>query len=268
MKAMNMGKRNIICFCILTSLIFCNIEAQKIKITNVTTWEMIFSMSNFELTEEFKNTYPNAEITKTNVRFTPFFNVGEYWNFDYGNFIGLYTGLGIKNVGLISDERLPKVVGSDQVTDYKIIRRIYTAGIPLAIKLGNFKEHLYFFGGGEFEIALHYKEKYWTDTHSRAGSKTKSTQWFGDQTPLLMSSMFAGVQLPGGFNVKFKYYLNDFLDNSFEKGRNNDAGQPFNVSDLTRYNQSSVFYFSISWQFDTEELKKNPFTPATQYALN
>jgi hypothetical protein len=245
-----------------------NIKAIKPKIYDVTTWEFIFSLSDVTLSDEFTAQYPNAEITKSNVRFTPFFNIGEYWNFDFGDNFGLYTGAGIKNIGLITDERLPDLVGSDQLVDYKIVRRLYTAGIPLAFKLGSFKEHLYFFAGGEYEFALHYKEKYWSETQSRSGSKTKYREWFGKQTPLTMPSLFAGVQLPGGFNIKFSYYLNDFLDNNYSKGRNSEAGQPYNISDLTRYNQSKVYYISISWQLNTEEIKNKTFKEDTQIAMN
>lgn len=244
------------------------VKALKPKIYDVTTWEFIFSLSDVKLNDAFIAQYPTAEITKSNVRFTPFFNIGEYWNFDFGNNFGLYTGAGIKNIGLITDERLPDLVGSQQLKDYKIVRRLYTAGIPLAFKVGSFKEHLYFFAGGEYEFAIHYKEKYWSDTQSRSGSKTKYREWFGKQTPLTMPSVFAGVQLPGGFNIKFKYYLNDFLDNGYTKASNSQVGQPYNVSDLSRYNQSTVYYISISWQFDNEEIKNKSWKEDTQIALN
>jgi hypothetical protein len=253
---------------LLSIFITGEINAAKPKIYEVTTWEFIFSLSDVSLTDEFSAQYPNAEITKSNVRFTPFFNIGEYWNFDFGDHVGFYTGLGIKNIGLITDERLPDLVGSDNLVDYKIVRRLYTGGIPLAFKIGSFKENLYFIAGGEYEFAIHYKEKYWTDTQSRSGSKTRYREWFGNQTPLLMPSLFAGVQLPGGFNIKFKYYLNDFLDNSYAKASNTTAGQPYNISDLTRYKQSQVYYISISWQFDTDDIKNKTSKEDTQIAMN
>jgi hypothetical protein len=253
---------------LLSLLITGEINAAKPKVYDVTTWEFIFSLSDVSLTDEFSAQYPNAEITKSNVRFTPFFNVGEYWNFDFGDHIGFYSGFGIKNIGLITDERLPDLVGSDLLVDYKIVRRLYTGGIPLAFKIGSFKENLYFFAGGEYEFAIHYKEKYWSDTQSRSGSKTKYREWFGKQTPLTMPSLFAGVQLPGGFNIKFKYYLDNFLNNDYVKGNNNVAGQPYDISDLTRYKQSSVYYISISWQLVTEDFKSKSSKENTQIAMN
>jgi hypothetical protein len=245
-----------------------NIFAQKLKIYDVTTWEMIFSSSNVQFKDVFTTQYKNAEVTKTDVRYTVFFHLGEYWNFDFGNHIGIFTGMGIRNVGLITDERLPDYVGSDQLVDYKIIRRIYTAGVPLAFKLGSFSENLYLFAGGEYEFAINYKEKYWTGTQSRTGSKTKSNTWFGNQTPEFLPSVFAGVQLPGGINIKFKYYPDNFLNNNYTKGDNTVKGEPYNVSDLTRYKNSQVFYISLSWQIDNEDIKDNKWNHDSQFALN
>jgi hypothetical protein len=242
--------------------------SQKVKVYDITNWEMIFSFSDVQFTDAFSAQYPNAEVTKTNVRYTVFFHMGEYWNFDFGNHIGIYTGIGIRNIGLISDERLPDFVGSDQLVDYKIIRRLYTAGIPLAFKLGSFSDNLFFYAGGEYELGINYKEKYWRGTQSRTGSRTKSNTWFGDQAPGLLPSVFAGVQLPGGVNVKFKYYPDDFLNNKFTKGNNSVDGQAYNISDLTRYKKSRVFYVSLSWQIDSDEIKDKKKHSESQMALN
>jgi len=244
------------------------IFAQKLKIYDVTTWEMIFSSSNVQFTDAFTSRYKKAEVTNTNVRYTIFFHLGEYWNFDFGNHVGFYTGIGVRNVGLISDERLPDLVGSDQLIDYKIIRRLYTAGVPVAFKLGSFSDNIYFYAGGEYELVLNYKEKYWTGTQSRTGSTTKYNKWFGNQTAPLLPSVFAGVQLPGGVNIKFKYYLNDFLNNNFTKGDNTFVGQPYNISDLTRYKKSQVFYISLSWQINNKVIRDKKWNPDSQLALN
>jgi hypothetical protein len=243
------------------------VYSQKLKIYDVTSWEMIFSSSQVQFTDAFITQYPNAEVTKTDVRYTLFFHLGEYLNFDFGNHFGMYTGLGIRNVGLTSDERLPDLVGSSQLVDYKIIRRLYTAGVPLAFKLGSFSENLFFYAGGEYELALVYKEKYWTGTQSRNGSMEKYHDWFGTQTPAFLPSVFAGIQLPGGVSVLFKYYLNNFLNNDYAKDENSIEGQPYNVSDLTRYKQSQVFYLSLSWRLKNEEIKNKHFNSDSQFAL-
>jgi hypothetical protein len=159
---------------------------------------------------------------------------------------------------MITDESLPQTVSSagDSVlySDFKIIRRQYTLGLPLALKLGSFGKHLYFFGGAEAELAFHFKEKYWTGEFDRDGSKTKEKEWFANQTPAFLPSVFAGMQFPGGVNLKFKYYLTDFLDSDYKVSGNSQEGAIFNVSDLSRYQKSNVFYISLCWQFRTDEL--------------
>src|SRR5690554_5321814 len=55
----------------------------------------------------------------TTPRFTAFFHFGVNANFDFNNNIGIYSGLGIKNIGFI--EKFPHV-------DSTVIRRTYTIG--------------------------------------------------------------------------------------------------------------------------------------------
>jgi hypothetical protein len=247
-------------FIISVSLLLLNMQAsaQQMKIYPVTSGEMIFSQSSASFTQEFLDQYPNARLAANNVRYTVFFHIGQYIHFDFNNMVGLYSGLAIRNVGMITDESLPQTVSltgdSSQYTDYKIIRRQYTLGIPLALKLGSFSKHLYFFGGAEAELAFHFKEKYWTGEFDRDDSKTKDKEWFANQTPTILPSVFAGMQFPRGINLKFKYYLTDFLDSGYKVSSNSHEGAIFNVSDLSRYGKSDVFYFSLCWQFRTDEL--------------
>ena len=228
------------------------------RVYPVTSGEIIFSQSNSSFTDEFRNKYPDASIQGDNVRFTVFFHFGQYFHYDFNNTTGLYSGLAIRNVGMITDEILPvsvpAVQGAEIMYDnYKIVRRQYMLGLPLAFKFGSFDKHFYAFGGAEYEMAFHLKEKFWTGTEDRSGAKTKDTQWFSNQTPTFLPSVFAGVQFPGGINVKFKYYLTDFLDNSYKVASNSTPGAAFDVSDLTRYKESQIFYVSLCWQFETGE---------------
>lgn len=237
---------------IFIAFFFIHLVNAQTKMYSVTSGEMIFSFSNVEFTDEFLDDNPGAEVTKSNMRYTIFFHLGQYWHFDFTNNLGVTTGIGIRNVGLISDEKIPEIDGSDVMVDHKIIRRSYTLGIPLGLKIGAFDKHIYFFGGAEYELAFAYKQKYWK-SHSRSGAKTKATEWFGNQTPTFIPSVFAGIQLPRGIHVKFKYYLTDFLNHSYS--RTNTTGT-FEVGDLTRYKTSQVFYFSLCWQFNTAYITK------------
>jgi hypothetical protein len=122
------------------------------------------------------------------------------------------------------------------------------------LKFGSFRDHFFFFGGGEYEFAFVCKEKYWSGDFDRSGHKTRSVRWFSDQTPDFLPSFFAGIQFPGGVNIKFKYYLTDFLNNDYRTAGNTTDGAAFNPSDLTRYKSSHVVYFSLSWHFRTSEI--------------
>jgi hypothetical protein len=221
----------------------------------VTSGELIFSQSNASFTQAFLDQYPGAGLSGNNVRFTAFFHLGQYIHCDFTDNIGFFSGLGVRNVGMITDETLPTNVYTPgveiQYENYNIIRRQYMLGVPLAIKLGSFKNHVYFFGGGEYEMAFHLKEKFWTGSFDRSGPKTKSMEWFSSQTPTFLPSVFAGVQFPRGINLKFKYYLTDFLNTDYKVSTNSNEGSPFSISDLTRYKSSQLFYFSLCWQFDT-----------------
>jgi hypothetical protein len=52
--------------------------------------------------------------------------------------------------------------------------------------LQGFDKHFYFLAGGECEMAFVLKEKYFSGSFDRAGSKTKNTKWFSNQTPTFM----------------------------------------------------------------------------------
>jgi hypothetical protein len=243
-------------FLILIGVMNDHLYAQKIYA--VTSGEMIFSQNQSSFTPEFLAQYPGAKMNASNVRYTVFFHFGQYIHYDLNNSIGFYSGLGIRNVGMITDETLPQTVtlnGSNvPYVNYNIIRRQYMLGIPLALKLGSFNNHFYLFGGGEIEMAFQFKEKFWTGSFDRSGPKTKDTEWFSSHTPTFMPSVFAGVQLPGGVNIRFKYYLNDFLNSGYKVSSNELEGSTFNVTDLSRYKESKVFYVSLCWQFNTSEL--------------
>jgi hypothetical protein len=179
--------------------------------------EIIFSWGDLKYTDQFKNTFGDAQISGQPVRFTVFFHLQQFWHLDLGNNVGFFTGLGLRNIGMVSDEVLPENYQDPTPTYFnaKVIRRTYSLGIPLAIKLGSFKDHLHIYGGGEIEWAFHMKEKWW-NSHTRSGTKTKTTPWWPNQITTFLPSTFIGVQFPGGVNLKFKYYLENFLNQNYD----------------------------------------------------
>jgi len=214
----------------------------------VTGGELLFQTAELGFKESYAAANPNNLQVGNPVRFTCFFHVGQYVHMDFSNNIGFFSGMAIRNVGFISDEKLDITDdGTENATDYKIIRRSYMLGVPLALKLGSFKNQAFIFAGGEYELNIVFKEKYWNSTE-RDGAKTKNVDWFSDKTPLFIPSVFAGIQFPGGVNVKLKYYLENFIDN--ERTDSNP------VFDLTRYDQTQVMYLSLSYQFKTSNATK------------
>ncbi len=163
-----------------------------------------------------------------------FFHAGQNFHYDFTNNLGIFTGYGIRNIGIITDEN-----------DIIFKRRTYSLGVPLAFKIGSFKEHLHFYTGGEYELFFHYKQKQIID-----GSKSKQSGWFSKRTKRFAPSYFAGIQFPGGINLKFKYFPENFLNTGF-KGY--DFGVPVDYSD---YNKTQLFYISLSFNFKKNDLKK------------
>jgi hypothetical protein len=243
-------KRKLVLFALM---VFAITSFSQKSVYWTTSGELIFSWGQLEYTDGFKIANPNANIADMPVRFTCFFHVGQNIHLDFNNKFGIYTGMGIRNIGMISDEVLPTPDNS-ATWDAKVIRRTYSLGIPLAIKLGSFDDNFYIYGGGEIEWAFHMKEKYW-DSHSRDGDNSKNTEWFAyDRINPWLPSVMAGIQFPGGVNLKFKYYLTDFLDNTYKgQGTLNDLV----VSDLTKYKSSQLMYVSLTFNMKNDRIMKS-----------
>ncbi len=212
--------------------------------------ELIFSWAEVSFTDEYLADNPENEQLNSPMRFSAFFHAGTNYHMDFGNSFGIYTGLGVRNVGFTSNERLIDADG--ELQDYKIVRRSYNLGVPLAFKLGDLDDHYYLFFGGEVELQFAYKEKYW-NSHNRSGSKTKYSEWFGDQTNRFVTSAFVGFQFPKGFNVRFKYYFTDFLNHDYKSNQE--------IRDLRRYASSNIMYISACWQLKTEKINKKNKAP-------
>ena len=189
----------------------------------VTSTELLFQSGRIEKS--------GADIN-TNLRFTLFFHLGEYVHFDMGNYVGLYTGVGVRNVGFITDE-----------VNLKTKYRSYMLGAPLALKLGSFKDRFYVYGGGEYEWMFQFKQKTFIDDQ-----KIKVSEWFSNRTPDFIPSVFAGIQFPYGFNVKFKYYLKDFLNHNYQ-----GSGD---YNDYTGFTKTQVWYISVSFHFRNSAIKE------------
>jgi hypothetical protein len=208
----------------LAVLFLINITLRAQKVYTVSGGEIIFQSGNIEKKVQGVGTDVN-----TNLRFTLFFHVGEYVHYDITDNIGIFSGLGIRNVGFITEE--------DSI---KAKYRTYNLGMPLAIKFGSFKKNLFFFGGAEYEWMFHFKQKTFIDN-----TKTKYTSWFSKHTPALIPSVFVGLQLPAGFQFKFRYYLDNYLEEKYTY-----------ISAPEGFNKTQVWYISVSYQIRNNKIKE------------
>jgi hypothetical protein len=199
----------------------CSLVIKAQDVYTVSGGEVIFQSSQVE---------KDGNDVNTNLRFTLFLHLGEYLHIDLGDHIGLFSGIGLRNVGLITDE-----------DDVKIKYRTYNLGMPLALKLGSFKKNLYLFGGAEYEWMVHFKQKIF-----ESGNKTKYTSWFSNRTPDFIPSAFVGLQFPVGIQLKFRYYLNDYLNHNFK-------GEGVH-EDYTVFDKTQVWYISVSFHIRNKEL--------------
>lgn len=168
--------------------------------------------------------------TGTVARFTPFFNFGQQVHFDFSENFGIYTGLNLRNVGMITDL-------NDSV---RVKQRTYNLGLPIAFKIGDV-EGWRFSAGFEAELAFAYKQKVYVNDEKR-----KSSSWFDDRVEIFQPSVFAEVVRKDGNYIRFKYYLNDFLT----------ADQMINVPGVDYSpTRSSMFYVSVGYAIKNKDIK-------------
>lgn len=210
----------------LSGVIFFSASAQTTEIYGSGSSEMIFSFAAID---------NQGNDQGSILRWAPVLNMQGFVNFDFANTIGLFTGLGIRNVGFIYD-----VPNSSVRMKY----RTYNLGIPIGIKIGKL-DFMFLFAGYEIEFPFHYKEKKFENE-----IKDKFTVWFSDRVEPVQHSLLAGLQFPFGMDLKFKYYLTNFHNRDYVEIVDGGSRKPY--EDL----KTNVFYISLAW---------NMFTNAKDY---
>lgn len=196
---------------------------KKVRFYTSSEWELIFSGADV--------TRNDASVANV-LRFTAFINSAQFGNVDFGRYFGIGFGLGNRNIGMITR------------TDNTMLKqRAYALYAPLFIKVGDMRRRIYFYTGAQYEWYYNYKEKLFVDNVK----VSKFSEWFSDRTPALMPSVFAGVQLPLGINLKFTYMLHNFVNSDFQTLQNGNLVRPYEGV------KARVFYISLSFN-----IRSNP----------
>ena len=235
-----MKKRSTLILSFVLACVSLSSNAQRIYHSN--GGEIIFSGADVMF---------NGTDVNTNIRFTLFFHAQHHINLDLTNNIGLFTGIGIRNVGLITEDVFQNVGFIDIDNEHpnwnkdtKVKRRSYSMGFPAALKIGSFSKHFFIFAGGEYEWMFHYKQKLFID-----GNKTKFDEWTSDRVNPWVPSLFAGIQFPQGFRLKFKYYLDDYMNRSF-------TGEDFGEQvEYAQFESTGMWYISLAFFINKKHIQ-------------
>lgn len=146
----------------------------------------------------------NGGIVANTIRFTCFFHLQRQFHYDFGKFMGMYSGFSIINVGFINNLPLP------DESSATLKQRSYSFGIPLGFKFGNMPSGNYLAFGAEGECMFAYKQKILYE-----GNKTieNDNLFSSDHVNLFNPSLFAEVRFHHGTYIRFKYYVLPFLVN-------------------------------------------------------
>lgn len=207
-----------------------------------------------ELMFQFTRTNIEDNTAQNGVRTSYFTNIPYYMNINYNNHFGLMPGVSIKNIG-IKTKKEQIATGTDTITYDKIKRRVFTAGLSIATKLGWFNKGKWFYAGGGIDWAFHYRQKFYENDGRQ--KVTKEGEWLSDATPKFIPSVFIGYQTPFLVNIKATYFFNDFINKSY-----NGA-----MGDFSKITQSQLFTlsFSIILKEDpSSSLSKHNITPSSK----
>jgi hypothetical protein len=179
----------------------------------------------------FSNVSRGGKMLNNVPRFTFFLNGGTNFNYDFGKHAGFFTGISGKNIGVIYDD----------TADIRWKRRVLAVGVPVGFKFGNLQKKNFFYMGAQADFALNYKEKKFVN-----GDKVeKNNEWFADQTPIFMPSVFAGFQTNRRLGLKVQYFINNFFNQDYQVNNT----RPFAGM------EANVFFLTLSYDFSLKDIK-------------
>ncbi|MBI4946036.1 MAG: hypothetical protein HY840_06510 [Bacteroidetes bacterium] len=151
-------------------------------------------------------------------------------HYDFGKHVGMYTGLGLRNIGFINKLNVPNE------KDATIKQRCWGLGIPLALKLGNMASGFYVAVGAEEEWMFNYKMKAFFD-----GNKSKHSAWTSNDVNQFTPSVFLDMHFAKPCFIRFRYYLTDFLVNQTSLMSLPKTATQVNYTPVS----STLFYISV-----------------------
>jgi hypothetical protein len=199
----------------------------------------IYGSFSLEMPFEFAIIDNQGNTTGNIMRWAPVINPQVMVNFNFNPYFGLFTGGAIRNVGFIYDNPYDS-------NDARYKFRTYNFGIPVGFKVGKL-DKFFFFAGYEVEFPFAYKEKKFVNEEK----VEKNVIWFTDRVEPVQSSVLAGLALPYGFTVKFKYYMTNFFNKDYTAMVDGQPTQPYNFD-------ANVWYFSLAWDVFTSWGEYNP----------
>ena len=204
-------------------LTFCsyNTQAQNAKVDTVRDFKVDVNVPkrfyvgnglDFIMLSTSINKTPSASTYLTVPRFNAIINIGFTFNYDLGTKFGLFSGLGLRNMGFI-----------EKNGDSTIKRRVWSLGIPFGIKIGDLRNRNYAFFGGGIDLPFHYKEKGFV----KRSDKDVYTDWLSDRTPRVLPFVFVGHSWDPGITLKIQYYPTNFLNESYAQSSGGMEIKPY-----------------------------------------
>ena len=177
----------------------------------------------------------SGAAVQSNVRFAPFANYSLQLHADVSKKLGFYTGIGIKNQGLIL---------KNYVTDLSSKHRAYCLSIPVGVKIGNMEKETYFFFGAELLWQFSYKEKVFDGSQK---AKRNNSFYKNDVTAISYSGNV-------GFSYKsFIFGAEYTLGGNSASGNNNFFSDQYRFEDLNKtsyagFKKSNILTFFIGFR--------------------
>jgi hypothetical protein len=105
-----------------------------------------------------------------------------------------------------------KIVGTTSTVVFRA--RNYYMGIPLGLRIGDFRKKTELSLGGGVDFTLHHKEKIWIDGSKRSTKDKFNSAWFDNKySPFVNPYLFVSGKVRG-VGLKFQYYTGEFLKGS------------------------------------------------------